>query len=1241
MKLPWILYTMPKLTSADKSTRIRVVMITLDSHLSSTVKRAEKVLKKTLSNFELQAHVATDWNRDPSSLERCIRDIEKGDIIFVTMMFLEDHIQAVLPALKARRDKCDAMVGCMSAGEIVALTRMGRLEMGGKTSGAIQMLKRLRGSKKNGSSDGAGQMKMLRRLPKILKYIPGKAQDLRIYFLVMQYWLACSDRNLESLVRLLINHYAKGQRKGLRGNLSAKDPVHYPDTGLYHPRVNEFITEQTADLPKFKSAQGTVGLILMRSYILAGDTGHYDAVIQALESRGLRVRPIFASGLDIRPAVERYFFQNGKPVVDAVVSLTGFSLVGGPAYCDPGAAEQMLSDLDIPYIAAQALEFQSLDQWRESSHGLLPIESTIMVALPELDGATGSMVFGGRAGSGSAMTAEPERVETLVNRVYNLISLRKKPRNERKVALVVFNFPPNAGATGTAAHLDVFASIHNTLSALKADGYEVDIPVDAEALRDAVVCGNAETYGTEGNVAARINVDDHVRSLPWLQELEDVWGAAPGAIQTDGKSLFVLGAHFGNVFVGIQPNFGYEGDPMRLLFEKGFAPTHAFAAFYNFIRKIFSADAVLHFGTHGALEFMPGKQTGLMETCWPERLIGDIPNFYLYAANNPSEGMIAKRRSVATLVSYLTPPIKCSGLYNQYADLKATINRWRGCDPSETHELSRLTDAILVKAEELELVSDQCRALADVDAKVELVLAALDELSETLIPDGLHIVGAELSRDARTSYLSAISSSMEDAAVSEKALALITDGHGAEKAARVDGVEKADAGMEPYKKLEKIDKSLDGTIETKSLIRALDGCFIQPVVGGDIVRTPEILPTGRNIHGFDPFRLPSGFAMSEGAAQANKLIARYIDDNGDMPSSVALVLWGTDNMKTEGVPVALALALMGAKPRVDSFNKIVGAVLVPLSELGRPRIDVVMTMSGIFRDLLPMQMRMLAEAAYLAASAADEPLEQNSIRRNVLARQETDACDFETAALRVFSNADGAYGANLNHMVENGGWDQESELGDLFVNRKSFAFDRHGDIQQSAAALKSSLKTVDAAYQNLDGLETGITTLDQYFDSLGGIARAAAAEVGSDIPVYIGDQNQKEGKVRSLNEQVALETRTRALNPAWFEGMLKHGYEGVRQIEAHVTNTMGWSATTGQVDPWIYRELTETYMLDPEMRARLAELNSKASAAVANRLLEAHERQYWQPDDEMLDALRSVSEELEDRLEGVEGDIAA
>jgi len=420
------------------------------------------------------------------------------------------------------------------------------------------------------------------------------------------------------------------------------------------------------------------------------------------------------------------------------------------------------------------------------------------------------------------------------------------------------------------------------------------------------------------------------------------------------------------------------------------------------------------------------------------------------------------------------------------------------------------------------------------------------------------------------------------------------------------------------------------------VLRAFDGHYVPPAPGGDLLRTPEILPTGRNIHGFDPFRIPSSFAVKDGAKQAELLLERHIADGNPLPESIAMVLWGSDNLKTDGAPIAQALALMGALPRFDSYGRIAGASLIPLATLGRARVDVVITLSGIFRDLMPLQIKLLAEAAFLAASAEDEPLEMNHIRRHALAYQKEHGCTLEIAALRVYGNAEGAYGSNVNNLIESSRWSDEGELAETYSRRKGFAYGRTGRAVQQSALMQSVLANVQLTYQNLDSVELGVTTVDNYFDTLGGITQAVKVAKGGEAPpVYIGDQTKGEGAVRTLREQVALETRTRMLNPKWYEGMLEHGYEGVRQIEVHVTNTMGWSATTGQVQPWVYKQLTETFMLDPEMRERLAKLNPTASARVANRLIEASERNYWQPDAETLQALRRAGEELEDRLEGI------
>lgn len=1168
----------------------RVAIITLDSHAAGPVERARDRLQRDFPGLTVSVHAAAEWGESADRLTEAVAAVEAADIVVSALLFLEEHVSRILPALQARRDTCDAMVGMVSDAAIVKTTRMGNLDMDAPSSGTMSFLKRLRGSSKPSTESGAKKMRLLRRLPKILRFIPGKAQDLRAWFLTMQYWLASSDENVENMIRHLISRYASEAR--WQGT-EVSAPQDYPDVGLYHPDLKDRITTDIGALPGPKKPVATVGLLLMRSYVLSSDTAHYDGVIRAFEARGIRVIPAFAGGLDGRPAIEHYLKPQG---IDALVSLTGFSLVGGPAYNDNDAAVEVLKDLDLPYIAAHPLEFQTLGQWADSGQGLGPIETTMLIALPELDGATCPTVFGGRHGADGcagcrhacqstdarAMAPCHERIDSLAEKTLRLARLRKTENAKKKVGIVIFGFPPNAGAAGTAAYLNVFASLHNTLKAMQAEGYSVDVPETVEALRTAVLDGNASQYGQDANVAAHVDAETIVANTPPLAAIEDAWGPAPGRVQSDGKGVFVLGQHFGNVFVGLQPAFGYEGDPMRLLFEKGFAPTHAFVQFYLWLRNTFQADALLHFGMHGALEFMPGKQAGLGADDWPDRLIGEMPNVYLYAANNPSEATLAKRRSGAVTISHLTPPLATAGLYKGLAELKDSLTRWRGLEPNAAERVELET-----------LIAEQAEAVDLGGELPETLWLKLLETEDALVPDGLHVVGRALSDEQKTEYLDIVADADDDTK-------------------------------------SRVMAALDDMGETTAILRALDARFTAPVAGGDLIRNPDILPTGRNIHAFDPFRMPTEYAVREGARQAQMLLATH----QTLPRSVALVLWGSDNIKTDGGPIGQALALIGAKPRFDSFGRLSGADLLPLSELGRPRIDVIMTLSGIFRDLLPLQTRLLADAA-LQAAQADEPLDQNFVRAHALAYVEKTGATMQDAALRVFSNAEGAYGSNVNQLVDSSAFGDENELADAYQARKSFAYGTDGKAAQNAELLQDTLRTVEVAYQNLESVELGVTTVDHYFDTLGGISRAVKRARGEDAAVYISDQTRGSGTIRTLADQVALETRSRSLNPRFYEPLLDHGAEGVRQIEAQITNTMGWSATTDQVDPWVYQRLSETFVLDEDMRQRLADLNPVASSRMANRLLEASDRDYWTPDAETLAALQNAADALEDRVEGV------
>jgi magnesium chelatase subunit H len=586
---------------------------------------------------------------------------------------------------------------------------------------------------------------------------------------------------------------------------------------------------------------------------------------------------------------------------------------------------------------------------------------------------------------------------------------------------------------------------------------------------------------------------------------------------------------------------------------------------------------------HGALEFMPGKQNGCGGKDWPDRLIGNMPNIYLYAANNPSEATLAKRRSNAITITHLTPPLQASGLYRGLADLKDSLSKWRALPPGDV--ASKTLEALI--AAQAEIVH-----LDGTD--LNRLWITLLETEDALIPDGLHILGQKLPAHKIEALLDLMSFDTTQARETARA-------------------------------------HLQSSVELDGVMRGLNGQFIQPVPGGDVIRAPDILPTGRNIHAFDPFRMPTAFAMQDGAQQAEELLRTH----DGLPKTVALVLWGSDNIKSNGGPIAQALSLMGAKPRFDANGRLCGADLISLEQLGRARIDVIITLSGIFRDLLPLQTKMLADAA-LQCAMADEPLEMNPIRAHALAFSQAQNCSLEIAALRVFSNSEGAYGSNVNQLVDSSAFKDDGDFADAYQARKSFAYSKDGEASQQSQLLQDTLKNVELAYQNLESVELGVTTVDHYFDTLGGIAAAVKrAKGGVETPVYIGDQTRGGGQVRTLREQVALETRARSLNPKFYEPLLQHGHEGVRAIEAHITNTVGWSATTGKVDEWVYQELSETFVLDEDMRNRLSALNPQASMRMANRLLEASDRAYWKPDETTLAALQSAADAIEDQLEGI------
>ena len=1245
-----------------------VFLSTQDNYITGLRAAAAAIKREHGVELTVGVYLAADL-ADPVRRERIAAELAAADFVVGAMLFGEAYIRPLEVML--RRATCPVAI-LMSNPSLTKLTRIGKFNLGGKSDGdesqggIMQSLK-----PKHGHGEMSRQLALVKNLTKILKFLPGRFRDLHSFVVLHLFWVHNSPENLQRMLCMLAERYVPG----MKGKLPVEDPLLYPDVAIWHPDAPAPFAdvrsyEKWQKKRRLKLDQGVVGLLSLRVITLGDNVAHLTALIHALEARGLEARLAYTATLDNRPAMDMFFAATGKTAaatgrpsaVDVVVTTSGFSLAGGMAQSKPEEARVALEALNVPFLQTIPLVFQRVEQWRADERGLSPMHIAMNVALAELEGASEPLVYGGPSGEDGVAVPVPEQIERFANRVARRIALGRKANAAKKLALVLFNYPPNLGSVGTAAYLDVFASVYRLLTELKANGYRVEVPESAEALRRHIVEGNALVHGTDTNVGAYLSLEEYRRLFPDHTDIEPFWGRAPGELLSDGKRFLIQGRQFGNVFIGVQPTFGYERDPMRMLLARDAAPHHGFAAFYTWLDRVFAADAVIHFGTHGALEFMPGKQAGLGPECWPTRLLGDLPNIYYYCVNNPSEATIAKRRGMATLVSYLVPPVQQAGLYKGLRLLKDSLDSYRQRPDPEA-----LVD-LRAQAQRLGISTD-----ADPGADEVAVLAhRLLELEQRLIPVGLHVLGRPPERDELVDILALVAAFQRPTPDTPTLPELIASANGWRYAELRERVAHDTTAQDQYRLIDERSRAamrrfvagapltVEGVAQTTllplatfladllkrlrtdgevpGLLRALNNGFIAPSSGNDVVRNPTVVPTGRNIHGLDPWRMPSVAAQVSGTKCIDELLTGLVKSQGSLPETVALVLWGTDNIKTEGEGVAQALALIGAQAVTDELGKVADVALIPLAQLGRPRVDVVCTVSGIFRDLMAHQAQLIDKAARLAATA-DEPLAQNFIRKHALEQAATLGVSVEEAAARVFSNAPGSYGANVNHLVENGNWEHDQQLSDVFMSRKGFALTPTGEWREARPLLEQTLGTVQATFQNVDSVEVGISDVDHYYEYLGGMTKSVEKLRGTRPTVMVAEveafSGPGSGRVRSLEQMVRLESRAKLLNPKWFEGMLAHGYEGAHEIEVRISNTYGWSATADAVDGWVYQGVAETYLLDEAMRERLAQLNPQATAGMARRLLEASDRGFWETDETTLERLRSIYADLEDRLEGV------
>ncbi|MHC5597683.1 MAG: magnesium chelatase subunit H, partial [Nostoc sp.] len=914
---------------------IKVVYVVLESQYQSALSQAVRTINANNPDLaiEISGYLIEEL-RDPENYEEFKREIESANIFIASLIFIEDLAQKVVAAVEPHRDRLDVSVVFPSMPEVMRLSKMGSFSLAqlGQSKSAIAQFMRKR-KEKSGAGFQDGMLKLLRTLPQVLKFLPmDKAQDARNFMLSFQYWLGGSPENLENFLLMLADKYVlKDLDKQNFAPSTYQQPVVYPDLGIWHPLapsmfedVREYLNWYTARKDISNDLKDPlapcVGLVLQRTHLVTGDDAHYVAMVQELEALGARVLPVFAGGLDFSKPVDAYFYEPITKIqlVDAVISLTGFALVGGPARQDHPKAIESLKRLNRPYMVALPLVFQTTEEWMDSDLGLHPIQVALQIAIPELDGAIEPIVLSGRDGTTGKAIALRDRVEAVAERALKWANLRRKPKLDKKVAITVFSFPPDKGNVGTAAYLDVFASIYEVMKALKNNGYDLpELPESAEALLQEVIHDAQAQYNSpELNVAYKMSVPEYEALTPYSHRLEENWGPPPGHLNSDGQNLLIYGKQFGNVFIGVQPTFGYEGDPMRLLFSRSASPHHGFAAYYTYLEQVWKADAVLHFGTHGSLEFMPGKQMGMSGDCYPDNLIGSIPNLYYYAANNPSEATIAKRRSYAETISYLTPPAENAGLYKGLKELSELIASYQTLKDSGRGV--SIVNSIMDKCRIVNL--DKDINLPETDARdmstderdniVGNVYRKLMEIESRLLPCGLHVIGKPPSAEEAIATLVNIASLdrqeeglqglpgiiansigrniddiyqnsdrgiledvqlLQDITLATRAAvtALVQEQIDAEgrvslvsrlnffnmgkkepwvEALHKAGYPKVDtAALKPL--LEYLEFCLQQVCadnELGALLRGLEGEYILPGPGGDPIRNPDVLPTGKN-----------------------------------------------------------------------------------------------------------------------------------------------------------------------------------------------------------------------------------------------------------------------------------------------------------------------------------------------------------------------------------------------------------
>ncbi|CBG68157.1 Probable cobalamin biosynthesis protein cobN [Streptomyces scabiei 87.22] len=1044
----------------------------------------------------------------------------------------------------------------------------------------------------------------------------------------------------------------------------------------------------------------TVAVLYYRAHHMSGNTAFVGALCEAIEDKGARALPLYVASLR---APEPELIEELR-AADAIV--TTVLAAGGtkPAEASAGGDDESwdagaLTGLDVPILQALCLT-GSRSVWEENDEGVSPLDAASQIAVPEFDGRLITVPFSFKeidADGLPAYVADPERAARVAGIAVRHARLRHIANADKRLALVLSAYPTKHSRIGNAVGLDTPASAVALLRRLLDEGYDfggADVPGLASGDGDELIRALIEAGGhdqdwlTEEQLArnpVRIPAADYRRWYAGLPEelrasVEEHWGPAPGEMFVDRSAnpegdIVLAALRFGNLLILIQPPRGFGENPIAIYHDPDLPPSHHYLAAYRWIAARaddggFGADAMIHLGKHGNLEWLPGKNAGLSAACGPDAALGDLPLVYPFLVNDPGEGTQAKRRVHATLVDHLVPPMARADSYGDIARLEQLLDEYAQISSMDPAKLPAIRAQIWTLIQAAKLDHDLGLNDRPEDDGFDDFLLHVDgwlcEVKDAQIRDGLHVLGnpptgadhvnlvlAVLRARQIWGGTTALPGLREALGLDESAATRTTADEAEEKArALVQAMEDAgwDLAAVPTEHGEQVAAILEfaarevvprlaaTTAELDHTVHALNGGFVPAGPSGSPLRgLVNVLPTGRNFYSVDPKAVPSRLAWETGQALADSLLERYRADNGEWPTSVGLSLWGTSAMRTAGDDVAEAFALLGVRPVWDDASRrVTGLEAVPAEELGRPRVDVTLRISGFFRDAFPHTVGLLDDAVRLAASL-DEPAEANHVRAHVQADL-AEHGDERRATTRIFGSRPGTYGAGLLQLIDSRDWRTDADLAEVYTVWGGYAYGRELDGRPAREEMETAYKRIEVAAKNTDTREHDIADSDDYFQYHGGMVATVRALRGTAPEAYIGDSTRPETvRTRTLVEETSRVFRARVVNPKWIEAMRRHGYKGAFELAATVDYLFGYDATTGVIADWMYDKLTETYVLDETNREFLQQANPWALHGIAERLLEAESRGMWEkPDPAVLEGLRQVYLETEGDLEGGE-----